>query len=759
MLAEMLSTPIGVRATLTEASFGDIPSSVDRTVRGLLGVDRFLGLPLVVEGELYGTAVLALQADVPDPPQDVVKAFGHLAAVSLRQESAEREARLASRQLDSFFDLSADILGTVDVNGTILRVNPAWESILGWRPEEVEGHDIVEFQHPDDVQRSGEALARLRKGRPVADFVNRQRHRDGSYREIEWRITPFDGRVGFAVGRDVTERTEEQRREQKRLREEADQARLLLGLYAQAPDLSDEELYARVLEDAVTLTRSEIGFLNLVADDGHTIVPTAWSGPGLQDTAEGHESRHPVGRPEDWAESVRLKRPVYYNDDATDPDLRSVPEGHPPVRRFLSVPVLTGDAVTTVFGVGNKQSDYDDGDVARVELVAHELHKILEARAAESELRRASAYHRSLLEASLDPLVAIGPDGLITDVNDATVRATGRTRQELLGTDFADYCTDPERAKAAYERAFREGTIRDYPLQIKHRDGSLTEVVYNASTYRDPGGSVTGVLAAARDVAELKRAEEEIRALNTDLERRVAERTRELDAANRQLQEFVYSVAHDLRTPLRSVDGFSLAVLEAHGDALGADGRSDLRRVRAAAQTMGELIDALLSLTRVAHRRLRFERVDLSVVAGRVVDELRRADGGREVEVTIAGGLAADTDEPLVEVVLQNLLGNAWKFTAARPVAHIEVGRADLDGMPAFFVRDDGVGFDPAYVGKLFVPFQRLHAAEEFPGTGIGLATVARVLERLGGSWRAEGEVDAGATFFFTLGPGAEEAR
>ena len=171
---------------------------------------------------------------------------------------------------------------------------------------------------------------------------------------------------------------------------------------------------------------------------------------------------------------------------------------------------------------------------------------------------------------------------------------------------------------------------------------------------------------------------------------------------------------------------------------------------------MGELIDALLSLSRLGHKEVDLRPVDLSAIARRAIDELREAEPERQVEVVIEDGLVAQADTWLVDVVLENLLGNAWKFTAKRPSARIEFGAIRRDGQPVFFVRDDGAGFDPAYVDRLFAPFQRLHTAEQFPGTGIGLATVARVLGRLGGTWWAEGEVDRGATFFFTLSGGAD---
>ena len=748
---EILASQSAARATLTEASFGAIPPAVDVTVRKLLGVDRFVGVAYVIEGALYGTSVIALKAGAPEPPREELETFANLGAVSLRRRRAEAELALQAEQIDMLFELSGDILGITDIDGVIRRVSPAWEAMLGHRVEDTEGHSAFDFIHPGDLEKTRRAVNGLSRDHPGIEFANRQRHRDGSYRLIEWRVTRFEDRFMIVDGRDITARAEAQALEQARLRGEADQARLLLGLYAQAPELSDKGLYERALDDAVTLTGSDIGFFHLVAEDERTVLLTTWNRKALETCTAPQDGHHPIDVAGNWADCVRQKQPVFCNDYTTSPDRKGLPEGHAPVRRFLSVPVIAAGRVTAVFGVGNKPADYDEGDLARIELVAYGLRKILDLRAAEAELRRASEYNRSLLEASLDPLVTIGADGMITDVNEATVAATGRTREELLGTDFADYVTEPDKARAGYQQVFREGSVRDFPLEMRHRDGSLTAVLYNATTYRDPGGGVAGVFAAARDVGELKRAEAEIRALNTGLEHRVAERTRELDAANRELQEFVYSVAHDLRTPLRAVDGFSLTVLEGYGDVIAEQGRSDLQRVRAAAQSMGQLIDALLSLSRAGHSDVDLRPVDLSAIARRVIAELREADPAREVESVIEDGLEVVGDAGLLDVVLKNLLGNAWKFTSMRPRAHIEFAEVEHDKGRAFLVRDDGAGFDAAYVHKLFTPFQRLHTVEEFPGTGIGLATVARVLERLGGSWWAEGEVGQGATFFFAL--------
>jgi PAS domain S-box-containing protein len=391
------------------------------------------------------------------------------------------------------------------------------------------------------------------------------------------------------------------------------------------------------------------------------------------------------------------------------------------------------------------------------ELYLGGMRDITERKEAEEALRSASLYARSLLEASLDPLVTISPAGTITDVNGATEEVTGVSRANLIGTDFADYFTDPEKARAGYQRVLQQGLVRDYPLTIRHRDSHTTDVLYNATVYRNESGQVQGVFAAARDITERKRAEEEIRRLNVDLERRVQERTAELEATNKELEAFSYSVSHDLRAPLRGMNGFSQAMVEDYGDKLDERGLGYLNRIRTASQHMGTLIDDLLKLSRVTRGEMNSQEVSLSELAGQVVEDLRRGQPEREVRCVIAPDLRAPGDPRLLRVVLENLLGNAWKFTGKHPNARIEFGATTTaEGERAFFVKDDGVGFDMTYADKLFGAFQRLHAATDFEGTGIGLATVGRIVRRHGGRIWAEGQVDRGACFYFTLGKGGQ---
>ncbi len=294
--------------------------------------------------------------------------------------------------------------------------------------------------------------------------------------------------------------------------------------------------------------------------------------------------------------------------------------------------------------------------------------------------------------------------------------------------------------------ARRVSEQKDYALRA--RKHSADEVGQLTDSFNDMLAQIQ-----ERDSA-LRRADEEVRELNVGLEERVVERTMQLGAANKELEAFAYSVSHDLRAPLRAINGFSQVLLDRYADRLDGDGKRYLAHVRESAHQMGELIDDLLNLSRVTRAELRREPVDLSELARSVLERLRKSQPERQVDLVVQDDMVAHADPRLLDIVLTNLLGNAWKFSGKRALARIECALKADEQRPVYFVRDNGAGFDGRYGDKLFGVFQRLHSAHEFEGTGIGLATVQRIVQRHGGRVWAEGEVDRGATFYFTLEEG-----
>lgn len=291
--------------------------------------------------------------------------------------------------------------------------------------------------------------------------------------------------------------------------------------------------------------------------------------------------------------------------------------------------------------------------------------------------------------------------------------------------------------------------VRNVEVEVSLPGGRRLDMLGSATPLHDARGQVRGCVGAFLDVSEHKQAEKDLKeALALAEQQRV-----ELEASHRELKSFSYSVSHDLQGPLRAINGFSQALLEDCDAELDEVCRNYLSRIRSGTLRMQALIDGLLRLTRVSHTELQFGPVDLSSLAREVMDELTASEPDRQVEVAIEPGLTAWGDLNALRLLVQNLLSNAWKFSAGRPVARLAFGRAELPGKTAVFVRDNGIGFEPKYAQQLFRPFERLHSDEEFQGSGIGLATVQRIIHRHGGEVWAEGVPDGGATFFFTLEP------
>ncbi len=333
--------------------------------------------------------------------------------------------------------------------------------------------------------------------------------------------------------------------------------------------------------------------------------------------------------------------------------------------------------------------------------------------------------------------------GNVVSWNIGAERIKGYRAEEITGRHFSAFYTaeDIERGKPALalKTAEETGRAEDEGWRVR-KDGSKFWANISITALRDGRGELHGYGKVTRDMTERKKHEEAMRV-----------RTAQLEIANKELEAFCYSVSHDLRAPLRAIDGFSQAVLEDCGDQISSKGKQHLQRVRAASNRMGLLIDDLLNLSRITRAEMKLESVNISHMADEIARELRAEQPDRKAQFVIAQDLRAECDPRLVQVALQNLIGNSWKFASKQEQTRIEIGRNNSNGSPSFYITDNGAGFDPAHAERLFGAFQRLHSVSEFPGTGIGLATVQRIINRHGGKIWAKAEVDHGATFYFTL--------
>lgn len=398
----------------------------------------------------------------------------------------------------------------------------------------------------------------------------------------------------------------------------------------------------------------------------------------------------------------------------------------------------------------------------------HRMRKLESEVAHERSLRMERDRYRALSENAHDLVLFVDESSRIVDANHAAQRAYGYDREELEKMSILDLVAEdsPTRSAADLVEAMGRGLV--FESRHRRRDGSVFPVEASTAAATIAGQRI--LIAVVRDISERKRdeaaaqqalerlrdSEMRYRQLSADLERLVQERTASLQAANRELETFNYSVSHDLRAPLRHIEGFIQILLEDHGAELSEEVRRLLDQVAAGSRRMVQLVDALLQLSRVGRAEIQRRPVDLAVIACAAFDEL--CPPGRNVDFVVATDLPAANGDPLLlRQVFDNLLGNALKFSRGREAPRIEVGAVAAAGVTAYFVRDNGVGFDPRYADKLFGAFQRLHSQVEFEGTGIGLSVVARIVHRHGGSVRAEGVPGEGATFFFTLPPPAAD--
>ncbi len=384
----------------------------------------------------------------------------------------------------------------------------------------------------------------------------------------------------------------------------------------------------------------------------------------------------------------------------------------------------------------------------------HQYSDQLEQRVSERTLalEESQKEYRRIIEIAQEGIWTVDAANKTTFVNAKMAEMLGYTVAELMTLPRSELMDqDGENMVTTKSEERRQGITDQYEFRLRRKDGRALDVLVSSTPLLDEQGQYIGALAMIADITVRKQAEAEVQKLNAELEQRVAERTAQLTAVNGELEAFSYSVSHDLRAPLRALNGFSQALQEDYAQVLDEDGQDFLKRIQAGSQRMGQLIDDLLTLSQLTRSEMRNEQLDLSEIVQQVMVELCERQPDHPVEYVVQPDLMVQGDSRLLRLVCVNLLSNAMKFSSKIPNPRIEFGMVLQKGTPVYFIRDNGAGFDMAYANKLFGAFQRLHKATEFDGTGIGLATVQRVIHRHGGRVWAEGALNEGATFYFSL--------
>ncbi len=677
---------------------------------------------------------------------------------NLRREVAERERAQEIVQQDE--KLLATVLDTLPVGvmvlnreGEFIRANPAGQHILGGEKHhetdgfgQLKGWRTVTGEHiPSDQW----AARSLKTGAAILDDEIEIEDLEGNHKIILISSAPLrdeNGTISGAVlvNEDITDRKTAER-ELQDYREHLEQLvrERTVQLEAEIEERKQVEKELRTSEEqlnaffdqvpvAVCLLTDQLRYekVNVLTAQYQGIPAEEFIGKSLAET---------IPEQADRAERI----------------FRNVLETGAAQKNIEASGVLPGRPGETVYWLLSVFPIFLPGDKRKIGIVAVD---ITERRRWENALRKSEKRYRLLFETMLQGVVYQDSEGKIISMNPAAERILGKSQEEFLG----ETSVSVEQDTLHEDGAMFPGM--EHPSMVSLRTGrEVSNVVMQVYNPRIKGYRWINISAVPLfhngesrpyqvytifdDITERRKGEERMRQLNRRLQLLAAQ----FGASNRELESFSYSISHDLRAPLRSIDGFSLALEEDYSDRLDEQARDYIDRIRSAAQRMARLIDDILQLSRTTRTELHYTTVDLTAQAQAVIGELRQAEPERNVEAVIQEGMTVEGDETLLRQALVNLLGNAWKFTSRQEVSRIEFGETREGGRRVFFVRDNGAGFDMRYAENLFLPFRRLHSEQEFPGTGIGLSIVRRIVQRHGGDIRAESEPGKGATFYFTL--------
>ncbi|MBN1273917.1 MAG: PAS domain S-box protein [Candidatus Aminicenantes bacterium] len=692
----------------------------------------------------------------------------HLLAVVhdlTEHKKIQGELMASLKKFEDIAGSSGDWIWEVDAKGKYTFASGRVEQILGYSPEDLIGKTPFDLMPGEEAARVSGIFERIAtEKKAIVDLENWNLSKDGKLVCLLTNGVPLTDEDGNLTGyrgvdKDITKRkrTEEEIRTRNRIAE----------VFLTIPD---DKMYYELMQVFLSSIKSEFGTLGYIDENGALVVPSmTWH---MWDQSRT-EDKNVVFPREEWGESswsrcLKEQKTIVSNESS-----RLTPKGHIAITRHVSQPIVHKGVSIGLIQVANKETDYNDDDIKMLQTIADAVAPVLDARLkrdrAEKELRKHRDHLEELIEertreitdakAFTDNVLKNAPvgilvyqkDGQCVSANDLAPDLIGATREQVLGQNLRKIASWQESGMVARaERCLESGESQQMNVSVKTTFGKDIDMDVHFARFRlheEPH-----LLLIFSDITNLKRTEKNLK-----------DKAAQLEAANRELEAFAYSVSHDLRAPLRGMDGFSKILLEDYGDKLNTRGKDFARRVRTASQKMSILIDDILKLSRVTQHKIKQETVDLSGLARQTAELFRKIAPQRQAEFVIEDGIVAGGDAHLLSLVLQNLLDNAWKFTQKKEKARIEFGTLSHvdceiknteipDNETVYFVRDNGAGFETTYADKLFQPFQRLHSETEFEGTGIGLATVQNIIHRHGGKVWAKGKVGKGAVFYFTLG-------
>jgi PAS domain S-box-containing protein len=658
--------------------------------------------------------------------------------VAIRTDITERKrVEEARERLAAVVESSDDAIISKTLEGTILAWNRGAEKLFGYSSSEAVGKPMLMLLPPERANEEFDILSHIRRGESVDHLETVRVRKDGKQIDISATISPMKDSSGVIVGaskiaRDITDR----KRAEDALRESEERFQAMANGIQQLAWMAEADgsifWYNRRWYEYTGTTLKQMQGWGWQTVHDPSVLPDVLKG---------------------WKESIASGKPF----DMEVP-LRGEDGGF---RVFLTrvMPVTDSNGrVVRWFGTNTDISEHKQVEERLARLLAEVALQADDLAHSRQELESQAIMLRSVLDSMAEGLVAADEQGKFILWNTAAKKIIGLGPANMPSQDWskhyglfmADMVTPfpPEQDPLARAVRGEAGAAVMFVRNPEPAEGVWVEAI--ANPLRNKDGVVHGGVVAFRDITQRGSDEREIRKLNDELEEKVVKRTAQLEAANEELEAFTYSVSHDLRAPLRHISGFAGILVEEHAPALAPEARQYLQRIQDGTQKMGRLVDELLNLARVGRQSVNLQVAGLNSIVDEVVSMLQPEIEGRQVEWRIARLPFVECDPTLMKLVFQNLISNALKYSRPRAHAVIEIGQTD-GTPPAIFVRDNGVGFSMKYADKLFGVFQRLHRSEDFEGTGVGLATLQRIVKKHGGQVWAEAELDKGATFFFTL--------